>query len=67
MIKVLFICHGSNARFQKNPVNARVARFKNGIFIPDLYQFLRILGCDMAKKMNSISVARWLLSECYFA
>jgi hypothetical protein len=48
MIKVLFICHGSNARFQKNPVNTRVVGFKNGIFIPDLYQFLRILGCDMA-------------------
>lgn len=26
-IKVLFICHGSNARFQKNPVNTRVVGF----------------------------------------
>lgn len=48
MIKVLFVCHGRKLLFQKNPVKSRVLEFQNGIFIPDLYQFLRILGCDMA-------------------
>ena len=26
---------------------------------------LRIWGCDMAKKMNSISAVMWVLPECY--
>jgi len=26
-IKVLMVCHGSNARFQKNPVNTRVTEY----------------------------------------
>ena len=34
-------------------------------FIQDLYQNFRIWGCDMAKKINSISAVMWVLPECY--
>ncbi len=49
MIKVLFVCHGRKLLFERKFAKSRVVGFLNGIFIPDLYQFLRILGCDVVE------------------